>query len=128
MIDELHADVFAPLHGRRCSTCRPSQACHRAISLDRNGEVSRGDDKGAIVSWPCCPGLYIKEPRPLGQDLTSIGEIIGWAYERGVHRSEYLGAGGHRLLREWHRCREIVPQLIELRGIERRKKAADAHR
>ena len=125
MIDELHADAFAPLHGRRCSSCRPSPVCDKPVALDKNGEVTRGDDPSAVVSWPCCPGRFLKELRPAGQDMTTIGAIVGWAYERGVHRSKNLGAGGHRLIREWHRCQEIVPQLVELRGLERSRRARE---
>ena len=121
-LHELHADVYAPLHGRRCSSCRVSDACDRGISLDHTGEVGRADDPSAVVRWPKCPGAYLAEYRHAGQDLTSIGDILSWAYEQGIHRSRLLGAGGHRLLREWHRCDTFLPKLIELRSLERRRK------
>ena len=85
------------------------------------GRLSRADDPEAVVTWPDCPHNY-SVLREAGQDCLPLSHLVEWAHETDVHKSEWLGAGGVRLIREWSRIHELPKQLHEARYHDERKK------
>jgi hypothetical protein len=99
----------------------------RPMSITAKGQISRGDDPAAVVRWPRCAQSYAGLRR-VGLDLTTIADACAWAYETGVHRSRWAGAGTTRLIREWRRCRKLGPDLYSARLADERSRRDGAGR
>lgn len=119
---ELHTALFRSLLPPDCDLCgqRAPEACARSFALSGKGYATRVEDPSAVVTWPRCPRSY-DTAYQYGQDLLPIDAVVAWEHERGTHRSPYLGAGGSRLLREWHRLREAPAALRLARDAEERR-------
>lgn len=122
---ELHATIFSSLLPRTsCDGC-DGRACNKGSSITSIGDVSRADDPTAVVTWPKCPVRYMGL-RSCGQDALPLSHVVAYAHDRGVHRSPLLGAGGHRLIREWSRCRKLPSRLHEARAAEKMRRKREA--
>ena len=120
---ELHTALFRPLLPPGCDLCgiRNPEDCARPFALNTKGYTTRPDDPDVIVSWPSCPHKY-DALRAFAGDAVPLDQHVQYAYEQGVHRSKYLGAGGHRLIREWLRTKDTPRVLLENKAYEDAKR------
>jgi len=107
---------YAALLPDECDQCA-WRDCDRSYGIGTRGEDCRGDDPQAVVAWSRCPWTW-GAGWTLGQETLSPSEVCRWLVEIGRHRDPHLSAGGHAILREWSRQREIPGRLGEARAIE----------
>lgn len=114
--------MFAALIPDPCDKCN-AKICDLPYGIDSKGFSSRHPDTapGIVVRWPQCPRKWDVLYR-CGVDVLPLANVVEWAWEQGAHRDPLLPAGGARLLREWHRTKDLPGRLLEIRHYEETKR------